>query len=157
MRMAKDLTTSQIARQNILNNDLAVNEIQNQTGIQGIMFDGRLRLTKSMTMSNIICRRTFAFSLSANNIAIFRKALKSNIAICGVLLLMFPTFMSGTSCANTQFMNSLSFLPFRISYPFEAISSEFSLTYLSIVLTSTSKYVATIDFVNLNRPSNIIP
>ena len=46
--MAKDLTTSQIARQNILNNDLAVNEIQNQTGIQGIMFDGRLRLTKSM-------------------------------------------------------------------------------------------------------------
>ena len=46
--MAKDLTTSQIARQNILNNNLAVNEIQNQTGIQGIMFDGRLRLTKSM-------------------------------------------------------------------------------------------------------------
>ena len=46
--MSKDLTTSQIDRQNILNNDLAVNEIQNQTGIQGIIFDGRLRFTKSM-------------------------------------------------------------------------------------------------------------
>lgn len=46
--MAKDLTTSQIDRQNILNNDLAVNEIQNQTGIQGIIFEGRLRFTKSM-------------------------------------------------------------------------------------------------------------
>lgn len=31
-----------------MNNDLAVNEIQNHTGIQGIIFDGRLRLTKSM-------------------------------------------------------------------------------------------------------------
>ena len=46
--MAKDLTTSQIDRQNILNNDLAVNEIQNQTGIQGIIFNGRLSFTKSM-------------------------------------------------------------------------------------------------------------
>ena len=46
--MSKDLTTSQIDRQNILNNDLAVNEIRNQTGIQGIIFDGRLRFTKSM-------------------------------------------------------------------------------------------------------------
>lgn len=46
--MSKDLTTSQIDRQNILNNDLAVNEIQKQTGIQGIIFDGRLRFTKSM-------------------------------------------------------------------------------------------------------------
>lgn len=46
--MVKDLTTSQIDRQNILNNDLAVNEIQNQTGIQGIIFDGRLCFTKSM-------------------------------------------------------------------------------------------------------------
>lgn len=46
--MAKDLTTSQIDRQNILNNEFAVNEIQNQTGIQGILYDGRLRFTKSM-------------------------------------------------------------------------------------------------------------
>ena len=46
--MAKDLTTSQLDRQNILNNDLAVDEIQKQTGIQGVVFEGRLRFTKSM-------------------------------------------------------------------------------------------------------------
>ena len=46
--MAKDLTTSKIDRQNILNNELAVNEIQKQTGIQGILYEGRLRFTKSM-------------------------------------------------------------------------------------------------------------
>lgn len=41
--MKKDLTTSKIDRQNILNNELAVNEIQTQTGIQGIVYDGRIR------------------------------------------------------------------------------------------------------------------
>ena len=46
--MKKDLTTSKIDRQNILNNELAVNEIQTQTGIQGIVYDGRIRFTKTM-------------------------------------------------------------------------------------------------------------
>ena len=46
--MAKDLTTSQLDRQNILNNDLAIGEIQKQTGLQGVLFDGRIRFTKSM-------------------------------------------------------------------------------------------------------------
>ena len=48
--MAKDLTTSQLDRQNILNNDLAVGEIQNQTGFQGILFEDRIRFPKSMAM-----------------------------------------------------------------------------------------------------------
>jgi hypothetical protein len=46
--MAKDLTSSQIDRQNILNNDLAVEEIQKQTGLQGILFEGRFRFSKAM-------------------------------------------------------------------------------------------------------------
>ena len=46
--MAKDLTTSQVDRQNILNNDLAIQEVQNQTGIQGIIFEDKLCFTKSM-------------------------------------------------------------------------------------------------------------
>lgn len=49
--MARDLTTSQVDRQNILNNENAVTEIQNQTGLQGIMFEGRLRFTKAMVAS----------------------------------------------------------------------------------------------------------
>lgn len=47
--MSKDLTTSQIDRQNILNNDLAINEMQNQTGLQGILFENKLCFTKAMT------------------------------------------------------------------------------------------------------------
>lgn len=47
--MAKDLTTSQVDRQNILNNDLAIREVQNQTGLQGIIFEDKLCFTKSMT------------------------------------------------------------------------------------------------------------
>ena len=46
--MDKDLTSSQIDRQNILNNDLALEEIQNQTQIQGILFENKICFTKSM-------------------------------------------------------------------------------------------------------------
>lgn len=46
--MAKDLTSSQVDRQNILNNDLAVEEIQRQTGLQGILFEDRYRFSKAM-------------------------------------------------------------------------------------------------------------
>ena len=46
--MAKDLTTCQVDRQNILNNELAITELQKQTGIQGVIFEDRLRFTKSM-------------------------------------------------------------------------------------------------------------
>ena len=67
MRMSKDLTTSQIDRQNILNNDLAVNEIQNQTGIQGIIFDGRLRFTKSMATYFNVDVRTIERYVSDNS------------------------------------------------------------------------------------------
>lgn len=46
--MDKDLTVSRLDRQNILNNDLAIAEIQKQTGIQGIYFEDKLCFTKSM-------------------------------------------------------------------------------------------------------------
>ena len=49
--MAKDLTSSKIDRQNILNNELALNDIQAQTGIQGIFFENKIRFTKSMVAS----------------------------------------------------------------------------------------------------------
>lgn len=46
--MAKDLTTSQLDRQNILNNELALEEIQNQTQIKGILFENKICFTKAM-------------------------------------------------------------------------------------------------------------
>lgn len=44
--MSKDLTTSEIDRQNILNNRYALAEIEKAAGIQGIPFEGRTVLLK---------------------------------------------------------------------------------------------------------------
>jgi hypothetical protein len=49
--MAKDLTTSRIDRQNILNNDIALAEIQEKTEVRGIIWDGKLMLTREMVAS----------------------------------------------------------------------------------------------------------
>ena len=46
--MAKDLTTSAIDRQNILNNPLALPKIQEALKIKPLEFKGRLVLTKQM-------------------------------------------------------------------------------------------------------------
>ena len=44
--MSKDLTNSDIARQNILNNQYALQEIQKSVGISGIMFENEFKFTK---------------------------------------------------------------------------------------------------------------
>ena len=46
--MTRNLTNSKLDRQNILNNEFAISTIQDQTQIAGIMFEGRIRFTKSM-------------------------------------------------------------------------------------------------------------
>ena len=46
--MSRDLTSSQIDRQNILNNESAILEIQKQTQLQGIVFEEKLYFTKTM-------------------------------------------------------------------------------------------------------------
>lgn len=46
--MAKDLTTSAIERQNILNNTVALPRIQNELGVKALEFEGRYVLTKQM-------------------------------------------------------------------------------------------------------------
>lgn len=47
--MAKDLTNSRLDRQNILNNEIAIEEIQKKSGIDGIVWDGKLYITRDMT------------------------------------------------------------------------------------------------------------
>jgi len=51
--MASDLTTSPVDRQNILNNQFAVTEIQKAPQIQGIYFEGIVRLIKEQVV--IVC------------------------------------------------------------------------------------------------------
>lgn len=49
--MSKDLTCSRIDRQNILNNELALKEIQESSNIKGIVFEDKICLTKNMVAS----------------------------------------------------------------------------------------------------------
>ena len=49
--MKKDLTTSSIDRQNILNNSYALSEIQKATGVQGIPIEGRSVVLKEQAAS----------------------------------------------------------------------------------------------------------
>ena len=44
--MAKDLTTSRIDRQNILNNELAIEEIQNTIEVRSVFWNDKYYLTK---------------------------------------------------------------------------------------------------------------
>jgi hypothetical protein len=44
--MSKDLTNSGIDRKNILNNDIAIQEVYKQMGFYGIQFEGKYRFTK---------------------------------------------------------------------------------------------------------------
>ncbi|MEG0834588.1 MAG: DNA-binding protein [Christensenellaceae bacterium] len=46
--MGKDLTNSKIDRQNVLNNDIAVIEMQKEDFVSGIEFEGKIFLTKDM-------------------------------------------------------------------------------------------------------------
>ena len=47
----KDLTTSEIARQNVLNNKYALEEAQKAVGLRGILFEGELKFTKQQLAS----------------------------------------------------------------------------------------------------------
>ncbi len=49
--MAKDLTNSRLDRQNILNNEIAISEIQAKSGIDGILWNGKVFVTREMTAS----------------------------------------------------------------------------------------------------------
>lgn len=46
--MAKDLTNSRLDRQNILNNEIAIDEIQHKVGIDGVVFEDKFYFTKQM-------------------------------------------------------------------------------------------------------------
>lgn len=47
----RNLTTSEIARQNVLNNKYALEEVQKAIGLQGIIFEGELKFTKQQLSS----------------------------------------------------------------------------------------------------------
>jgi len=65
--MAKDLANSKIDRQNILNNEYAINEIEKQTSFQGIIFQEQIYFTKAMVATYFdIDIRTIERYISSN-------------------------------------------------------------------------------------------
>lgn len=66
--MAKDLTTSRLDRQNVLNNDIAIGEIQEKSGIDGIVWEDKIYVTKEMTADFFeVDIRTISRYLEQNN------------------------------------------------------------------------------------------
>lgn len=66
--MLKDLTNSRLDRQNILNNELAVNEIQKKAGIDGVKWNGSVYLTKESAASFFeVDIRTISRYIEQNN------------------------------------------------------------------------------------------
>ena len=65
--MAKDLTQSRLDRQNILNNELAIQEIQQTSVVEAVFFEDRLLMTKEMVASFFeVDIRTIERYISAN-------------------------------------------------------------------------------------------
>ena len=66
--MSKDLTTSRIDRQNILNNELAVEEIQTKSGMEGIPWEDKVYVTREMTAAFFhVDIRTISRYIEQNN------------------------------------------------------------------------------------------
>ena len=92
--MAKDLTTSKVDRQNILNNEVALAEIQDKGGFKGVFLEGRLLFTKDVVSKYFeVDTRTIERYLSE-----YSDELKSNgyEILRGKRLKDFLTTMSGS-------------------------------------------------------------
>lgn len=116
--MSKDLTKSDIDRQNILNNPYAVEEIKKATKLQGIAFRGRLTLTKeqvadffevtSRTIDNYISRHET--ELKQNGYEILRGKSLQEFKICLEEQFVDETDFIGKSLHN---INALGVFDFR--------------------------------------------
>lgn len=66
-RMTRDLTTSEIDRQNILNNHYALQEVQTAIGLQGVVFEGEIKFTRQQLASFFgVTERTIGNCLKKN-------------------------------------------------------------------------------------------
>lgn len=52
-RKEKNLTSSQVARQNILNNVYALKDIQNEIGLQGVIFKNEFKFIKNTLQNSL--------------------------------------------------------------------------------------------------------
>jgi hypothetical protein len=109
--MAKDLTTSRIDRQNILNNDIALAEIQEKTDCKGVFWEEKLFFTKETVATFFgVDTRTIERYLSDHS-----DELKANgyEVLRGKRLREFLTTMSGNDINVGVKINLLGVFDFR--------------------------------------------
>lgn len=103
--MAKDLTQSRLDRQNILNNELAIQEIQETSVVEAVFFEDRLLMTKEMVASFFeVDIRTIERYISANS-----EELKQN----GYELLRGRELKAFLRCYDEHFVPTFMSVPKR--------------------------------------------
>lgn len=66
--MTHDLTTSRIARQNVLNNNYALKEAENAIGLRGVIFEGEIKFTKQQVAQFLgVSTRTISNCILTND------------------------------------------------------------------------------------------
>lgn len=101
--MAKDLTSSGIARQNILNNNYALREIQNAVGLRGVMFEGEFKFIKKQIAAFFeVDERTVNNCLQNNSDELSKNGYES---IAGNRLNIFRLSVSAQDVQEVNFPN----------------------------------------------------
>lgn len=112
--MVKDLTTSEIARQNILNNKYALQEIQNAVGLRGVLFEGEVKFTKKQAASFFeVSERSINTCLRQNESELFENGYE---VLIGKRLKDFKLLFGGEDDREVNFLiktNKLGTFNFR--------------------------------------------
>jgi hypothetical protein len=97
----KNLTTSEIARQNVLNNKYALEEIQKVIGLRGVIFEGELKFTKQQLISFFEVTNRTIYNCLSNNEQELRK--NGYDVIEGNRLRNFKLAISGDADSEVNF------------------------------------------------------
>ena len=100
--MTNKLTNSSVSRQNILNNTLAVNEIQKAVGVKGILFESEYKLPKRQV--------TDFFEAKERTIDNYPEKYKKELSKNGYEVLIGKRLMDFKLVASRHFDNEINFV-----------------------------------------------
>jgi hypothetical protein len=148
----KHLTTSEIARQNVLNNKYALEEIQKVIGLRGVIFEGELKFTKQQLISFFEVTNRTIYNCLSNNEQELRK--NGYDVIEGNRLRNFKLAISGDADSEVNFTiktHKLGIFNFR------------AFINIAMLLTKSEKaygedcFQFTTNFIRLTLPVNRHP
>lgn len=101
--MNKDLISSEIARENVLNNKYAVSEMQKAVGLKGVLFNGEYRLTKKQVASFFeVSERTLTTCIKQNEVEIKKNGYE---VYSGNILKDFKLAVDASNVTEANFPN----------------------------------------------------